>query len=594
MTRPTVGRTGRWALLAVLVAACGFFVAATAWVYMRQIEQQVLLSETVRASGWTAYQAHLEHVKSMGALDLALHSPSADRIGTLGLRLEILLSRLPLITRSNEGDFLSSMPGVPELAHKLTLDVEAVLHEVYAADADAPDIRDRLAGWRARLAPFGVDLQSMLQQAVAYNERLYRREDKLREAPAILPLVSLLASGGLLVIMLILQVRRAEQGLEQMRVARAEAAENEASLRRVVESAPVAFIVADPHTDAVVFINRSAAELVSEDPRDGAWRAAVGQCRRAVVARDALAAHGRDAFAKATLRHPDGALISCSVLQSRVAWNGREQSLFALVETTRSRSAERQAVQASTLAAIGEMAAAIVHEINQPLATMKMASSNALSLLDEGAPLERVRPKLARIDAQVDRARRITEQIRRLVRRGEDRPQTPFSPHEAIELAAGAVAEQYRSAGIRLVMRIEDARGATAIGDQTLFEQVLVNLLVNAHDAFEPRAQRPAPVAAPRVRVTARRVEPGLLVRVEDNAGGLPPEVADRLFDPFVTTKPPEKGTGLGLALARKIVLEMGGSITGESVDAGARFDVTLPLPAPPPVAAAELEGAEA
>jgi len=581
VTRPAVRRTGRFALLAVLVAACAFFVAATAWVYMRQIEQQALLTETIRASGWTAYQAQLEHVKSLGALDLALHAPSPERIGTLGLRLEILLSRLPLITRSDEGDFLGSMPGVPELAEDLALEIEAVLQEVYAIDPDAPDIRARLAGWRDRLAPFGVDLQSMLQQTVAYNERLYRREGELRAAPAILPLVSLMASGGLLVIMLVLQVGRTERGLEQMRAARTEAAENEASLRRVVEYAPVAFVVADPHTDSVVFINRSAAELISEDPRDGAWRGAVGQCRRAVAARDALAARGRDAFAPATLRHPGGALISCNVLQSRVAWNGREQSLFALVETTRSRSAERQAVQASTLAAIGEMAAAIVHEINQPLATMKMASSNALALLDEGAPLERVRPKLARIDAQIDRARRITEQIRRLVRRGEERPQTPFSPHEAIELAAGAVAEQYQGAGIRLAMRIEDARAATAYGDQTLFEQVLVNLLVNAHDAFGSHAPSSLPGGGePRVRVTARATEHGLLVRVEDNAGGLPAEIADRLFDPFVTTKAPERGTGLGLALSRKIVLEMGGSIAGETVDGGARFDVVLPTTA--------------
>ncbi|WP_349370108.1 ATP-binding protein [Salinarimonas sp.] len=573
-----VRRPGRLALVVALIAACGFFIAATAAVYVRQIEQKALLTETIRASGWTAYQAQLEHVKSLGVLDLALEAPSAARLGELSLRLEILLSRAPLITHSDEGDFLSQLPGVPEMARRLEVEVEAVLDELYALDADDPAIGVRLTDWRARLEPFGVDLQRMLQQTIAYNERLYRREGELREAAAFLPLGSLVASGAVLVLMLLLQVSRAERGLEQMRVARAEAAENEASLRRIVEAAPVAFVVADPHTDAVVFINRSAAELIEADPRASAWRAAVGQCRRAVAARAFVQAGVREAFVPATLRHPGGGLISCNVMQSRVVWNGREQTLYALVETTRSRNAERQALQASTLAAIGEMAAAIVHEINQPLATMKMASSNALALIDEGAEPARVRAKLARIDAQVDRARRITEQIRRLVRRDAERPRTPFSPQEAIELAAGAVAEQFQQAEVPLALSIEAARGLSVAGDQTLFEQVIVNLLVNACDAFGPPETRAPAAPAPCVRIAAEVADGWLRIVVADNAGGLAPEIAERPFDAFVTTKAPGEGTGLGLALARKIVVDMGGRIAHADIDGGARFEVAAPI----------------
>ncbi|MGJ3261600.1 MAG: sensor histidine kinase [Salinarimonas sp.] len=574
-------RRRRIALVALLILACGVFIAATAGVYVRQIEQKTLLTESIRASGWTAYQAKLAHVRSLAALDIAQRDPSAERLDEVALRLEILLSRVPLIAASEEHDFLASLPGVPTLSARLDAEIAAVVAEVYAADVGDPEIRARLAGWNERIAVFGVDLQRLLQEAVAYNERLFRRESELSEATAILPLGSLVVSGATLVLLLIVQVRRAERGLDDMRVAQTQAAENEASLRRMIEAAPVAFVVADPHTDAAVFINRSASDLVADDPRDGAWRAAVGQCRRAVTARGALARRPSDAAVPVTLRHPGGWLMSCTVLHSRIVWNGREQSLYALVETTRSRSAEREAMQASTLATVGEMAAAIVHEINQPLATMKMASSNALALLDEGGPPEKLRLKLVRIDAQVDRARRITDQIRRLVRRGDDRPQTNFSPPEAIELAVGAVAEQYQRAGIALALRIEDARGALVAGDPTLFEQVLVNLLVNAHDAFGSPERGVTQPVEPRVWVRARIEEEALVVAVHDNGGGLPPEIAERLFEPFVTTKPAGEGTGLGLALARKIVVDMGGRISGATVAGGALFEVHLPLATP-------------
>ncbi|GGK35330.1 sensor histidine kinase [Salinarimonas ramus] len=579
-SRAPMTRRRRVALVSLLILACTVFIAATAAVYVRQLEQKALLTESIRGSGWTAYQAKLEHVRSLAALDLARAAPDARHLQEASLRLEILLSRLPLISKSDDSDFLREIEGVPEMAARMERDVAAILDGLYATDHDDPALPGLLDGWNERLAAYEVDLQAMLQATVAYNDRLYKRESELREATAMLPLGSLVISGALLVILLITQVRRAESGLDEMRAARAQAAENEASLRRVVEAAPVAFVVADPHTDAAVFINRSAAGLVAADPRDGAWRAAIGQCRRAVAARDALGRESAETAVPVTLRHPGGWLMSCTVLYARIVWNGREQGLYALVETTRTRTAEREAMQASTLAAIGEMAAAIVHEINQPLATMKMASSNAIALLEEGAPPEKLRPKLARIDAQVDRAKRITDQIRRLVRRGDERPQTQFAPQEAIELAVGAVAEQYQRAGIALALRVEDARGGVVAGDRTLFEQVLVNLLVNAHDAFGTLSARAADAPAPRVRIAARIEEDALVVEVRDNAGGLPEEIVERLFEPFVTTKPAGQGTGLGLALARKIVVDMGGRITGETANGGARFEVRVPLAA--------------
>jgi C4-dicarboxylate-specific signal transduction histidine kinase len=103
-------------------------------------------------------------------------------------------------------------------------------------------------------------------------------------------------------------------------------------------------------------------------------------------------------------------------------------------------------------------------------------------------------------------------------------------------------------------------------------EQVLLNLVANAIDAYDGM-----PPGAPRVVTVQGGVEDGMVVlRVADQAGGIPPHLLSRVFEPFFTTKPPGQGTGLGLALCFGTVLDMGGTIAASNADGGAVFEIRL------------------
>jgi C4-dicarboxylate-specific signal transduction histidine kinase len=234
-------------------------------------------------------------------------------------------------------------------------------------------------------------------------------------------------------------------------------------------------------------------------------------------------------------------------------------------------------MQSAKLATLGEMATAIAHETNQPLAVIKMAVANARRLILAGVVGDALLAKLARIDGQVDRVKTITDQIRRYGRPAS-RQQEPFGVEKALTLAIGFVAEQYRAAGIRLDIQLDLPDELRISGEQTMFEQVIVNLLINARDAIASAdGDRPPPIVWVRAKVESET----LLITVEDNAGGIRPDMLTKLFEPFRTTKPAGKGTGLGLSLSRSILRDMAGDIEAENVALGARFRIRLPIAIP-------------
>ncbi|MCK0207887.1 ATP-binding protein [Starkeya koreensis] len=560
--------------LGLVITSVALFLA-TGMLYVSQTRQQGLLTATIRSSGWVAYQAQLEFVKTEAEFAKLSLVPTRDGLRELVLRLEILRSRLPVLYDSDEGRVLSGIVDTKDLTQPLEATLDSVIDEVGALDAEDGETASRLRSIDTRLTPLGQVLQRILLESVAYNQEIFRRERALAETPGVVPLVLLFICGGCLALVLYLQGRRDRLRLGEILEAQNAIRAMESNLRAVIQAVPACVAVIEPESGRVSFFNSTAASLVSADPADPAWLHFVQ------AVHEAAGEAGRTKWgmlSMAYLRSP-GQFVSLRGTICDVLWERRHQQLIVLADTTQVRSAELQVMQAAKLATLGEMATAIAHELNQPLAVIKMAVANARRLLEPMSGGEAVLAKLERISSQVDRAKRITDQVRRYGRMPSEQL-LPFSLRHAVELAVSFVAEQYRAANIRLTIEPGFPMEVLVFGEQTMFEQVMVNLLINARDAFEARDAGAGP-ASREVTLSLGCVAEQVVISIQDNAGGVSEEMLPRLFEPFSTTKSTDKGTGLGLSLARSVVRDMNGTISVENVGAGARFIIALPFSPP-------------
>lgn len=281
-------------------------------------------------------------------------------------------------------------------------------------------------------------------------------------------------------------------------------------------------------------------------------------------------------------------------------------NIRSLDETNRLLTEARNAmVHAEKMASVGRLSAGVAHEVGNPLG----AIIGYLGLI--GRNVDDGRREL--IESAQREAQRIDRIVRGLLDYARPRETKPNAilvndvVHETVDL----LRVQGRFESIELELALEDTL-PSVLADHYQLQQVLVNLMVNATDALLDRRDRrvsvrtrsrptiplpPLPARRrddpPEVDYTHRRrlAEPirrrgdpaapsGHIVEVEiaDNGPGIPESLLDKIFEPFVTTKDPGKGTGLGLAVCERLVEGMGGSIRADSgVDEGARFIVMLP-----------------
>jgi two-component system C4-dicarboxylate transport sensor histidine kinase DctB len=256
--------------------------------------------------------------------------------------------------------------------------------------------------------------------------------------------------------------------------------------------------------------------------------------------------------------------------QQLSATNEHLASKYAKLQETEFllRSTQNELVQAGKLAMLGQMAAGITHELNQPLAAIRAFADNARVFLERGQG-EQAAGNLGHISEASARMGAIIAQLKGFARKDEAIATVDLA--KSIQASAFLLESEFRRHAVMLGIDAE-AGSLLVAGDPVRIEQVLINLLRNALDAVESAERR-------QVGISLARDGDWALVCISDSGPGIPEQVAAHLFEPFYTTKPSGKGLGLGLAISSSIVQAMNGQLAAHNqASGGARFELRLPL----------------
>jgi PAS domain S-box-containing protein len=339
-----------------------------------------------------------------------------------------------------------------------------------------------------------------------------------------------------------------------------------------------ALIIEEVNEHAIeMFGARDRAEL-TDQPTHWMWRESIDTLRRSMESRW----RGEETFQETTkLVTRDGRVIDAlyTVARPRM-FKGLPISLVSMIDLTERVRAQEQLrrmqadfFHAARVSTLGELAASIAHEINQPLASIAATSQASLRWLAQPAPnVDKLRKLTGDVISDVERASDIIGRIRTMVA-GRAPEQTLLSLDDIIGEALLFLRHEVQSRGVA-VSHIRALDGQKVSGDRTQLHQVIVNLAINAVQAME---QADSPRRNISIR-TAAHDRATLRCSVEDSGPGIEPDNIARLFDSFFTTK--DSGMGMGLRICRSIVEAHGGHLIADndSAEGGARFSFTLPV----------------
>lgn len=265
------------------------------------------------------------------------------------------------------------------------------------------------------------------------------------------------------------------------------------------------------------------------------------------------------------------ALIMRPFVDSVTALEDQSDNLSALVDerTRELRQLDIQIVQSEKLAAIGTLAAGVAHEINNPMAYLSSNLNHLEQLCKTPENLDEAFEIIAECREGVDHVQKIVKDL------------TNFSSPASNDVEQIDFCEITRSV-VRMIRHkahykadlIQTLEPVPFVhGDGRLFRQVLLNLLINALQAFPDND-----IEKNKIIVSTEECDGEVLLHVSDNGVGISDEMLTRIFDPFFTTKDPTQGTGLGLNISYRIVQRFGGDLRVETSQTGTRFSIAMPL----------------
>jgi C4-dicarboxylate-specific signal transduction histidine kinase len=254
--------------------------------------------------------------------------------------------------------------------------------------------------------------------------------------------------------------------------------------------------------------------------------------------------------------------------QQRASISMRAELLTLDLQAEQDQRKNEQTLEyAQRLSNVGHMVASINHELSQPMATIKMLAETTTELIDRGDPFE-VQANIQTIQKLSARLVGLTSKLAAFpAQQAAQRMRT--SVKQAVSEALVVLQSRLAQTPCEVVQELADL-DVLASEDQLV--RVIVNLLNNALDAMQDQSQR-------RIVITARAGHDGVTLSISDNGPGIAASVLERLFEPFFSSKLAGKGLGLGLALSRDVVQEMGGRLTATNgAGSGAVFRIVLPL----------------
>jgi PAS domain S-box-containing protein len=295
--------------------------------------------------------------------------------------------------------------------------------------------------------------------------------------------------------------------------------------------------------------------------------------------------------AECRLLRADNTVLWVEGARASTVFQGREAELLNLYDITQRKDAEssgrelaelarrqeEQLEHSTRLAELGEMAAAISHELNQPLTGIRNYARNSFYMLDKqaGSP-EEIKENLRLISEQVDRAAKIINQMRELTRRS-DRNFTGLDLNSVIRESVEFLLPQMKLSKVQVTLSLAEELPPIR-GDRIRLAQVFLNLLTNARQAMEESRVRELAVRT----YLAARQDLCVVAQIADTGKGFSAEQAPKLFVPFYTTKARGQGTGLGLSISRSIVQAHHGTIEASGLPGrGATFMLRFPASGP-------------